>query len=270
MRKIIKLNPYYEKKIWGYEKWYLSTYTKKNSKVSYSNEELERYIGKKLNILIKVIKADENLSVQVHPNDEYARKYENESGKAECWYVIDAKKNSSIICGIKSGLDRDKVIKCIEENKLEDNFLRIPIKKSDIINIPAGTVHSLSGGIKVLEIQQNSDITYRLYDYNRGRKLDIEKALDVIDYDNLNSGQFYGDELRTEYFTLKRIIINNKIALDIEVDTAIFIIRGELVITSLGEKELLSQNDMIYILESHRYILEGSGELILVVANSIG
>ena len=270
MRKIIKLNPYYEKKIWGYEKWCLSTYNRKNSKVSYNNEELERYIGKKLNILIKIIKADDNLSVQVHPNNEYARKYENESGKSECWYVIDAKENSSIICGIKSGLNREKVKKCIKENKLEDCLLRIPIKSSDIINIPAGTVHSLSSGIKVLEIQQNSDITYRLYDYNRGRKLDIEKALDVINYDNCNGGKFYGDELQTDYFTIKKIKVDNKISLDIESDTAIFIIGGDLVITSLGEKELLSQNDLIYILESNRYIVEGNGELILVIANSIG
>ncbi len=264
MRKIIKLNPYYEKKIWGYEKWCLSTYDNKNSKVAHNDEELEKYIGKKLNILIKIIKANDNLSVQIHPDNDYARKHENESGKNECWYILDAQDNSSIVCGVKEGLDRNKINQCIKENKLVENLLIIPIKKSDIINIPAGTVHSLSGGIKVLEIQQNSDITYRLYDYNRGRKLDIEKALDVINYTNYNSGKVYGDELETDYFKLKRYSVNTNIVLDIVSDAAIFVVSGNLEIKSLSERMLLFPNDLIYVMQPSKYIVEGKGELILV------
>lgn len=264
MRRIIKLNPYYEKKVWGYEKWCLSTYNNKSSKVAHNDEELEKYIGKKLDILIKIIKANDNLSVQVHPDNDYARKYENESGKDECWYILDAQENSSIVCGVKEGLDRNKINQYIKENKLAENLLVIPVKKSDIINIPAGTVHSLSGGIKVLEIQQNSNITYRLYDYDRGRKLDIEKALDVINYTNYNSGKLNGDELKTDYFRLNRTIVNNGITLNIQNDAAIFVVSGNLEIKSLDERMLLSPNDLIYILQNNKYIIEGNGELILV------
>ena len=139
-------------------------------------------------ILIKYIDANKRLSVQVHPDDEYAKTHENpkELGKTECWYVMDAPSNAELIMGIKKGVDKDSFIKMIRENRIEDGLNRIKVQKGDFIYIKTGTVHALLEGIMVCEIQENSDTTYRLYDWGRvgndgkPRPLHIDKALDVI------------------------------------------------------------------------------------------
>ncbi len=139
-------------------------------------------------ILIKYIDANKRLSVQVHPDDEYAKTHEspNELGKTECWYVMDAPTNAELIMGIKKGVDKDSFIKMIRENRIEDGLNRIKVQKGDFIYIKTGTVHALLEGIMVCEIQENSDTTYRLYDWGRvdndgkPRPLHIDKALDVI------------------------------------------------------------------------------------------
>ena len=101
MNKILKMKPFYSEKVWGYEDWCLSTHKNGNSIVEGTDTKLIDYIGKELPILNKIIKADDTLSVQVHPEDEFARKYENDNGKTECWYILDAKEDASLVCGIK-------------------------------------------------------------------------------------------------------------------------------------------------------------------------
>lgn len=143
---------------------------------------------KKFPLLVKVLDANDNLSVQVHPDDEYAMSNENgESGKAECWYVLDSEPGAEIIFG-HNAKNRSEFIQLSKENKWDELLARVPARAGDFFFIPSGTVHAIGKGILLLEVQQNSDITYRIYDYDRvgldGRKRDLhfEKAIDVIDF----------------------------------------------------------------------------------------
>lgn len=142
-----------------------------------------------LPILIKLIDAKKNLSVQVHPDDEYAHQYENGSfGKTEMWYILGASEDSKIIYGFNNQIDRETLRKSIESGEIEKYLQKVKVKKDDVFLIEAGTVHAIGEGVIIAEIQQNSNLTYRLYDYNRvdkngkRRELHIEKALDVINF----------------------------------------------------------------------------------------
>ena len=137
-------------------------------------------------LLTKIIDAKEDLSVQVHPNDEYAMKTENSKyGKTECWYIIDAKSNAKIIIGHNAS-SKTELKEMINKGEW-NNFLReVSVKKGDFFFIPAGTVHAIKGGTLILETQQSSDITSRVYDYDRlqngkPRELHIKQSIDVID-----------------------------------------------------------------------------------------
>lgn len=136
-------------------------------------------------LLVKIIDAKEDLSIQVHPNDAYASEHENGSlGKMECWYILDCKEDSKLVVG-HNAKDKTELKAMIEQNRWKEFIREIPIKKGDFIQIDPGTVHAIKGGIVILETQQNSDITYRVYDYNRlsngkPRELHVSKSIDVI------------------------------------------------------------------------------------------
>ena len=179
--RILKLEPFYSEKVWGYEQWTLSTHRNGHSKIKNSDITLINYIGEELPILNKIIKANDTLSVQVHPDDEFSRKYENDNGKTECWYILEAKEDASIICGLKEGHDKESLAEIIEKNEIENHLEKISVRPGDMIYIPSGTVHAIEGGIKLIEVQQSSDITYRIYDWGRNREMHIEKSLKVID-----------------------------------------------------------------------------------------
>jgi len=147
----------------------------------------EALIGNKIDkkwfpLLIKLLNTSDKLSVQVHPNDKYAKMVENDMGKTEVWHIIKAKAGSSIIAGLKEGVTKEKLTKAIHEGKAEELMNNIPVKEGETYFIKSGLIHTICEGLLIAEIQQNSDTTYRLYDYNRGRELHVEKALDVIDY----------------------------------------------------------------------------------------
>jgi mannose-6-phosphate isomerase len=140
-------------------------------------------------LLIKLIDACSALSVQVHPNDTYANENENGAlGKNEMWYIIDATPDAKLVYGLKKGITKEDFVKAVYENEIESTLNYIHVKKGDWLNIPAGLVHAIGEGIIIMEVQQNSNTTYRVYDYNRigadGKKrpLHIEKALDVINF----------------------------------------------------------------------------------------
>ena len=143
------------------------------------------YQSDKFPLLIKFIDAGQNLSVQVHPDNDYAEKYENEFGKTEVWYIIDAKPGAKIVYGLNDNYTREHLQNLIDNNKFEDCLNYIEVKPGDVYFIPAGLVHAIGEGIFIAEIQQNSDTTYRFYDYNRigadgnPRELHIKQALDV-------------------------------------------------------------------------------------------
>ncbi|HHW56977.1 MAG TPA: class I mannose-6-phosphate isomerase [Clostridia bacterium] len=182
-------------------------------------------------LLIKIIDAQDRLSVQVHPDDEYAYKYENgDSGKTEMWYIIDAKPGAKLVCGLKEGTTKEDFKRLLKEERLEECLKEVEVNPGDVVYIPSGMVHAIGEEILICEIQQNSDLTYRVYDYNRvdefGRKreLHIEKALDVIDF-NLKTdkivpvfeeieGGRIADVVKSPYFQVSIIEINKEVKTD--------------------------------------------------------
>lgn len=136
-------------------------------------------------LLTKIIDARDDLSIQVHPDDAYAKVNENGSfGKTECWYIMDCGEDASLVIG-HNARDKEELASMIHEGRWNDFIREIPVKKGDFIQIDPGTVHAIKGGLLILETQQNSDITYRVYDYDRlqngqPRELHVEKSIDVI------------------------------------------------------------------------------------------
>lgn len=141
-------------------------------------------------LLIKFIDANKCLSIQVHPDNEYAIKNENSQGKTEMWYILECEEGAQIICGVKNGIDKKTLEQSINSNNITECLNYIDVQKGDAIYIPSGTVHALLGKTLVAEVQQNSNITYRVYDWGRtdkegkARELHIEKALEVINIEN--------------------------------------------------------------------------------------
>ena len=138
-------------------------------------------------LLIKLIDAKGDLSVQVHPSDAYALEHEGEYGKTEMWYILDCEEGAALYYGFREDTTREEYESAIREGRLTDILNRVPVKRGDVFFIPAGTVHAIGAGILICEIQQNSNTTYRVYDYNRRdkdgnlRPLHVEKALAVSD-----------------------------------------------------------------------------------------
>lgn len=152
-------------------------------------ENFEKY-GLEFPLLVKYLDCNDKLSVQVHPNDELAEERHNSFGKTEAWYVVDCKPGAAIYLGFKNlELTREEYIAAVAESRLEELLNRVEVKPGDVFFIPAGTVHALGAGIEVVEVQQTSDVTYRIYDWDRvdasgkGRELHTALAVDAIDFE---------------------------------------------------------------------------------------
>lgn len=141
--------------------------------------------GDRFPLLVKIIDAKDDLSIQVHPDDSYASEHENGSfGKMECWYILDCPQDASLVIG-HNAKTKEELMDMVENKRWGDLIREIPVKKGDFIQIDPGTVHAIKGGLTILETQQNSDITYRVYDYDRlsdgkPRQLHVQQSLDVI------------------------------------------------------------------------------------------
>lgn len=136
--------------------------------------------GDQLPILIKLIDAKSRLSIQVHPCDEFAKKYENNSlGKTEMWYVLDAARDAEIILGLYRDIDKKRLKRDIYNGNVEKHLRRVKVNKDDVFYVEAGTIHGIGEGVLIAEIQESSDITYRLYDYNRVDKNGSKRSLDI-------------------------------------------------------------------------------------------
>lgn len=218
--EILKLNPVFKDYIWGgtrlkddfgfesnldklAEGWMLSCHKDGKNTISGGNfdsqtlEEVIDEFGKKeitgtksldfpyFPVLIKLIDAKDNLSIQVHPDNEYAKKVEHEFGKTEIWYVLDAEPDAKLVYGFKEKISSEEFKNAIENETLTDVLNVVNVKKGDLFFIEAGTVHAIGKGTLIAEIQQNSNSTYRVYDYGRvgkdgkPRELHIKKAVDV-------------------------------------------------------------------------------------------
>ena len=262
---IFKMKPYYSEKIWGYEKWNLSTHKAGSSTIEENNESLSTYLGKDLPILIKIIKSNQSLSVQVHPNDEFARKYENDNGKTECWYILEADEDAKLVCGLKDGIDKDKLSDIIEKGQFSDYLEYINVKPGDMIYIPAGTVHAIGAGIKLIEVQQSSDVTYRLYDWGRGRELHIEKSLQVINYKKDNGfGKIKKfEKLATPYFKVEKVSVDNCIHEATSDKFCSFtVIHGNGSVIFDNKEIKINPEETIYIEPNTKYEIKGKLELI--------
>ncbi|MBD5551615.1 MAG: class I mannose-6-phosphate isomerase [Lachnospiraceae bacterium] len=139
-----------------------------------------------LPVLVKFIDAKQDLSVQVHPTDDYAREFENgQSGKSELWYILDAAKDAKIVYGLRYSTEKDTLREAIQDGTLEKYLQKVPVEKDQVFFVEAGTIHAVGAGCLIAEIQENSNLTYRLYDYDRvdksgeKRPLHIEKGLET-------------------------------------------------------------------------------------------
>ena len=158
--------------------------------------------GDSFPVLVKLIDAKNDLSVQVHPDDEYAHKYENDNGKTEMWYIISADQGAELVYGFREKITREEFRRAIEDNTLMDKVNRVPVKQGDVFFIEPGTLHAIGKGILIAEIQQSSNVTYRVYDYGRlgadgkPRQLHVEKALEVTNTEPADHRRpVYGMEL---------------------------------------------------------------------------
>lgn len=268
MKKILKLNYYLSEKVWGYEKWILSTHKNGISFICDEEKNLLEYLGEELPIIIKEIRANETLSVQVHPGDEYSKKYEGDNGKTECWYITNAKEGASIVYGIKEGTTKEELLEAIESNNVEKNLEKVYVEKGDMIYIPSGVVHAIKGDIELIEIQQSSDVTYRIYDWGRDREVHVKKALDVIDFkfDNTKGVMKNFKILETPYFNVKKINVEGSYEDKTSNKFHVYIcLNGNGTIKEIdGEEISVSKGESIYIGKDSDYLFEGNLEMLKV------
>lgn len=268
---MLRLSAIEFKKIWGRELWLASTY-----KTAVQGDFLEK-LGHPFPLLVKIIETHDFLSVQVHPDDETAKTLEKSlsaSGKTECWYVLDATDESSLVYGLKNenGLYLDELKNAILRGDFEKYFNVEKVKKGDFIYISAGTVHAIGKGLTLLEVQQSSDLTYRLFDWGRGREVHIEKSLKSIkNVDLPEISQFSGD-FSCPFFSLEKINIKGGYGLFVSKNeknaVLLFIIDGEGVIHSNqnGEKSKIEKNEIFAVFPNEKISIEGNVEVMKIMA----
>lgn len=234
-------------------------------------------------ILIKLIDAKDNLSIQVHPSDDYALKNEGEYGKTEMWYVLDANEGASLYYGFKSEITKDEFEERINNNTLLDVLNKVEVHKGDMFFIESGTVHAIGKGIVICEIQQNSNTTYRVYDYDRRdangnpRELHIKKAIDVSNLAPADQNRSASETVEHEgfsvtrlaeckYFTVDKVEVDSKADLTVSTDSfkSIVVTDGNGVLTFDGESMDINKGDSIFIpAQNAEYSVSGKCELII-------
>ncbi len=316
----LKLNPVYKEYIWGgkrlrekfgkdipsdctAESWEIACHQNGTSIVANGHlkgklltEVIKKYgvdlLGNKIGqeaiekfpLLVKILDAYQTLSVQVHPDDEYARLNENgELGKTEMWYVIDAEPGAQLIYGTKPGTSKEDFKKAIQLGNLEDYLNTVNVSRGDVFYIPAGTLHAICEGLLIAEIQQNSDTTYRVYDWNRvdsegkSRPLHVEKALNTIDFRDVTGKEKVkgltvaeGENKRTyyvacKYFATERIIVNGRSNEDTnrEKFELIMVIEGKgKIVYGSGEEAFVAGDSFVIPACIGDYTIEGNCNVI--------
>lgn len=218
-------------------------------------------------LLIKLIDAKDNLSVQVHPSDDYALKYENSFGKSEMWHIISADEGSGLYVGLNKDYTKEEIEKALKEGNILEYLNFYQVKPGETYVIKPGTIHAIGKGVRLIEIQQNSNLTYRLYDYNRvdkdghHRELHIKKALDVIDYHKYEPSKS-NDELLADnkYFTVKRIEFDKVVKLSASESFISFtFLEGEGTVNDLPYR----QYDTFYLPYQKECVIRGKGIVIV-------
>ena len=246
-----KLKAIKKQYIWGTEDWMLSDL----------HEEMEHSP-----LLVKIITAKENLSVQVHPGNEYAMENENSTGKTEMWYVLDCEPNAFLYYGLKHKISANEFIKRIKNDTILEVCRKVNVKKGDVFYIPAGLLHAIGKGIKVAEVQQNSNITYRVYDYHRQdtehnfRPLHIKQAEEVtgfmpplqghhpMGHRILKNGYYKTLLVRCPYFLVSRIEVQTGFKKSaVNAEQSLLVLEGNGVLIYEDMVLELTAGDSIYI-----------------------
>lgn len=287
----LKCKPIYKEMIWGKERWELTcrsngmTVIENGDYTGWTLEALiqlqkEQLLGTGIYtgedmifpLLVKFIEANQDLSIQVHPDDEYAQRIEQGLGKAEAWYVVNAEPDAQLVYGLKSDISKEDFIKAVQNNIVEDTLHYVKVQAGDIAYIPAGTVHAIGKGLYICEIQQNSDTTYRVYDYNRGntdgnvRELHIDKALDVIKFSNEAKSITKEDELDTPYFYFRVEEINFKkeYKSDVEAFQVIVVLEGSVLVSTLKHHVEVETGETLLIPAAlGSYFIDGQAKIIV-------
>lgn len=227
-------------------------------------------------VLIKFIDAKEDLSIQVHPGDAYALSTEGQYGKTEMWYVVDCAEDAYLYYGFRQKISKEEFAERIRNNTLLEVLNKVPVKKGDAFFIEAGTIHAIGKNIVIAEIQQNSNVTYRVYDYGRvgadgkARDLHIEKALEVTDRSpKINRASYEPHLGACKYFTVDKLVLDGKFmeAVNGEVDEESFlhilIIDGEGEIQN-GETVHFQKGDSLLLTASTgKFKVSGKCEALL-------
>ena len=219
-------------------------------------------------VLIKFIDAEQNLSVQVHPSDEYALKHENSFGKTEMWYIVEAEQGAGIYLGFNRDVTKEEYENAIKEKRLTELLNFYEVKAGECYFIPSGTIHAIGKGCLICEIQQNSNLTYRVYDYGRKdkngneRELHIEKALKVTNLKKFEPITFEDCLGKCEYFTVEKYMVDGEQAFyaDEKSFQCITCVKGKGFI----EEMEIKQGDSYFIPANFgKYRLNGQMEIIL-------
>lgn len=220
-------------------------------------------------MLIKLIDAEQNLSVQVHPSDEYALAHEGQYGKTEMWVVLDAVPGAYLYYGFEREVTREEFRSHIADGTLTDLLHKAPVKPGDVFFIPAGTLHAIGEGLVIAEIQQNSNVTYRVFDYNRvgadgkPRDLHVEKALEVTNLSPVEPMDF-GDHLgQCPYFTVDRHVgtFNGECGKDSF--HVLLVVDGGATLYCDGEHKTLNKGDCFFLPAGcGDYRAEGNSEIL--------
>lgn len=276
------------------ETWELSCHPDGPSIVAngeYAGATLNEYIlmeGKKVTgtksrkydqfpLLIKFIDAKEELSIQVHPNDAFALENEGQYGKTEMWYIVDCEEGASLYYGFSKEISREEFVKRIEDKTLLEVLNKVEVQKGDVLFIEPGTIHAIGKGNLIAEIQQNSNVTYRVYDYGRkgpdGRERDlhIEKALQVTNrIPIMRRKSFEPHIVSCDYFKVDKIVLDGQLMKRMfgEIDNSSFasllVLDGRGEVRSGMERMAVKKGDSIFITaNAGEYELEGNFEALL-------
>lgn len=224
-------------------------------------------------MLVKFIDAKQNLSVQVHPSDDYALKYENSYGKTECWYIVDATDGAGIYCGFKRDTNEKEFLGYLNCGKVEELLNFIPVKKGECYFIASGTVHAIGAGCLICEVQQNSNLTYRVYDYNRRgadgkpRELHIDKAVKVINFKKYEPVSFSGSAsgvaktiAECDYFRLRKLDLKGGYsAVNAGSFTCVNVVEGSGTING----ETFKKGDGFFVTVAQKFTIAGNATVLL-------
>ena len=247
-------------------------------------EVLQKWGYEELPILIKLIDAKQKLSIQVHPDQAYARLHEGDNGKTEMWYVVDCAEGAELSYGFQKKISREEFQARIENNTLDEVLNHVPVQRGDVFFIEAGTLHAIGEGILIAEIQQSSNTTYRVSDYGRldangkPRALHVQKALDVTVTDTPSRpyGQIgavtqhaHGSErtlCECELFKVTLIDLNGEKCAKTDTVSALLVLDGQTTLQYEGGESELAKGDSVLIPKDCEVTLHGKGRLIYTIA----